>query len=261
MLKAMLGKKLNMSQLYDSHGRATPVTGVLVEPHMVVSVKDKETDGYKAAQVGIGETKKITKAEAGHLKKNNIKKNLRLLHEVDFEGDLKTGAEIKAEEVFHKGSMVDVIGTSKGKGFAGVIKRHGFHGGPKTHGQSDRHRAPGSIGSGTTPGRVMKGLKMPGHMGVDQVTVIGLEIMEVDKETGKILIKGSLPGSVGNLVLLMKSRKKREAYHEPEIPVQPTVGGGEEEEKAEEAGAEAKTEQVAEKPAETAEKAEEKTEG
>ncbi|HSX58398.1 MAG TPA: 50S ribosomal protein L3 [Candidatus Saccharimonadales bacterium] len=255
----MIGKKLNMSQLYDSHGRATAVTAVSVETHTIVAVKEKETDGYKAVQVGVGQAKKTTKALEGHFKKANLKTNPRHIREVDFEGEVKSGTEIKMEEVFHKGGMVDVIGTSKGKGFAGAVKRHGFHGGPKTHGQSDRHRAPGSIGSGTTPGRVMKGQKMPGHMGVDRVTVIGLEIMEVDKEEGRLLVKGSLPGASGSIVLLVKSRKKREAYHEPEIPAQPVVvDSGEpetEEAKLDEKVEEAKTD-VKEAP-----KAEEKAEG
>ena len=154
-----------MSQIYDTHGRATPVTEILVEPNVVVALKEKETDGYKAAQIGYGSKKSVTKAIAGHLKKAGVKTNPRLIQEVEFEGEMKTGQEVRVEEVLHKGSMVDVVGKSKGKGFAGVIKRYGFHGGPKTHGQSDRHRAPGSIGAGTTPGRVLKGQKMPGQIG------------------------------------------------------------------------------------------------
>lgn len=234
MLKALIGKKLNMSVVFDSHGRANPVTEILVEPNTIVNLKDKETDGYKAAQIGYGSQKKANKALSGHFKKAGLKAAPALLKEVDFEGELKAGQEIKVDDVFHKGSMVDVIGKSKGKGFAGAIKRHGFHGGPKTHGQSDRHRAPGSIGATTTPGRVFKGMKMAGHMGDAQVTVMGLEVMEVDKESGKILLKGSVPGSTGSLILLKKSKKKREVYHEPEIPAQPALGGSAEEEKTEE---------------------------
>lgn len=234
MLKALIGQKLNMSLVFDSHGRAIPVTGVLVEPNIIVSLKEKDNDGYKAAQIGYGKSKKPTKAFSGHLKKNGVKSIPALLKEVDFEGDVKPGQEIKVDEVFRKGSVIDVIGRSKGKGFAGVVKRWGFHGGPKTHGQSDRHRAPGSIGSGTTPGRVQKGLKMAGHMGNDQVTVFGLEVMELDKETGKILLKGSIPGPTGSLILLKKSKKKREVYHEPEIPTQPAISGEEEKVEVEE---------------------------
>lgn len=230
-----------MSTLFDSHGRAVPVTEVLVEPNLVVMIKDKEKDGYRSVQIGFGSRKKVTKALSGHFKKAGLKTNLANLREVDFEGELNTGDQFTVDQVFKKGSMVDVVGKSKGKGFAGVIKRHGFHGGPKTHGQSDRHRAPGSIGSGTTPGRVMKGMKMAGHMGNVQVTVFGLEVMGIDKETGKILLKGSIPGPTGSLVVLKKSKKKREVYHEPEIPAQPAMGGGEEEEKTE--GAESAQEQ------------------
>src|SRR3990167_4713211 len=218
MLKALIGRKLNMSQVWDSHGRVTPVTKLSVEPNTVVILKDKDTDGYKAAQVGVGNQKKPTKPLKGHFDKAKLKIAPSLVREVDFEGDIKAGQEITVDEVFHKGSLVDVVGTSKGKGFAGVIKRYGFHGGPKTHGQSDRHRAAGSIGSGTTPGRVMKGMKMAGHLGNAQVSVFGLEVMGLDKETGKILLKGSVPGPTGSLLLLQKSKKKKEVYHEPEIP-------------------------------------------
>ena len=244
MLKALLGQKLNMSVVFDSHGRATPVTEILVGPNTVVVLKDKESDGYKAAQIGFGTAKRINKPLAGYFKKAGLKTSSKVLKEVDFEGELKGGQEVRVDEVFHKGSMVDVIGKSKGKGFAGVIKRYGFHGGPKTHGQSDRHRAPGSIGSGTTPGRVMKGMKMAGHLGNAQVSVFGLEVMGLDKETGKILLKGSVPGPTGSLLLLQKSKKKKEVYHEPEIPAQPALGGGNEEKATETAELEAKAEAV-----------------
>lgn len=230
----MIGRKLKMSQVYDTHGRVNPVTELLIEPNVVVVLKEKESDGYKAAQIGLGVSKKTTKPLQGHFSKAGLKENPKILREVEFDGDLKSGQEIKIDEVFHKGSLVDVVGKSKGKGFAGVVKRHGFHGGPKTHGQSDRHRAPGSIGSGTTPGRVMKGLKMPGHMGNAQVSVFGLEIMAVDKEKGLLLVKGSVPGPSESLLLIKKSKKKRAAYHEPEIPAQPTVAGDSEEKVAEE---------------------------
>ncbi len=245
MLKALLGQKLNMSQMYDTHGRATAVTEILVQPNLIVVLKEKEKDGYKAAQIGFGASKKVGKPLAGHFKKAGIKTSPARLREVEFDGDLSAGAEISVEQVFHKGSMVDVVGKSKGKGFAGVIKRWGFHGGPKTHGQSDRHRAPGSIGSGTTPGRVQKGLKMAGHLGADQVSVFGLEVMGIDKETGKILLKGSVPGPTGGLLVLKKSKKKKEVYHEPEIPAQPALGGSDEPKGEAEVGEENKTEEAA----------------
>nr|QBM02223.1 hypothetical protein [uncultured archaeon] len=229
MLKALIGRKLNMSQVWDSHGRVTPVTKLSVEPNTVVILKDKDTDGYKAAQVGVGNQKKPTKPLKGHFDKAKLKIAPSLVREVDFEGDIKAGQEITVDEVFHKGSLVDVVGTSKGKGFAGVIKRYGFHGGPKTHGQSDRHRAAGSIGSGTTPGRVQKGLKMAGRLGSQQVSVLGLEVMEVNKDENTLLVKGSVPGSIGESLIIKKSTKKKAAYHEPEIPAVPQIGGGGEE--------------------------------
>lgn len=244
MLKGLLGKKQNMTVVFDSHGRATPVTEVLVSANTVLALKEKETDGYKAAQIGFGTLKKANKALSGHLKKAGVKVSPLLIKEVEFEGDLKPGQEISVDQVFHKGGMVDVVGKSKGKGFAGVIKRHGFHGGPKTHGQSDRHRAPGSIGATTTPGRVFKGMKMAGHMGNAPVSVFGLEVMEIDKENNKILLKGSVPGPTGGIIILKKSKKKREVYHEPEIPAQPVLKGETTEAEPESDKEESKTEEV-----------------
>lgn len=234
MLKALIGKKLNMSQIFDTHGRVVPVTKLKFEPNVIISFREKERDGYKAAQIGSGSRKKITKPLKGHFDKAKLTKTPAVIKEVVFEGELNVGQEINVDEVFHKGSLVDVVGKSKGKGFAGVIKRHGFHGGPKTHGQSDRHRAPGSIGSGTTPGRVMKGQKMPGHMGSDRVSIFGLEIMQIDKENGILVVKGSVPGPTGAIVLVKKSKKKRAMYHEPEIPALPNLGSLDEKEDSKE---------------------------
>lgn len=233
MLKAMIGKKLNMGMVYDRHGRATPVTKVKVEVNTVLQIKDKETDGYKAVQIGVSEKKHPNKPLLGHVKKAKLDKVPKIIKETDFEGDLTIGQKVNVDEVFRKGSLVDIVGKSKGRGFAGVVKRHGFHGGPKTHGQSDRHRAAGSIGATTTPGRVFKGLKMAGHMGTDRVSVFGLEIMEVDKENETLLVKGSIPGAAGSAVLIKKSKKKAAAYHEPEVQALPNLGGGEEEKPAE----------------------------
>ena len=215
MLKAVLGKKLKMTQVFDSHGRSVPVTQVLAAANLVTAVKDSEIDGYKAVQIGFGNSKKIGKALKGSLKKATSKMDTypKVLREVAFDDDVKVGQKVKVEEVFSKGTMVDVVGVSRGKGFAGGVKRWGFHGGPKTHGQSDRHRAPGSIGSGTTPGRVTKGLKMAGHMGFDQVTVQGLEVIAIDIEKEVILIKGSIPGPSGSVVLIKKSQKKKRKMH------------------------------------------------
>ena len=235
MLKAMIGKKMNMTAGYDTHGRSAPLTRVLVEPNFVVSIKTKEAQGYKAAEIGTGNKKNVTKALAGHFKKAGLETLPVRTAEVDYDGDLEVGAEIKLDEVFRKGALVDVVGTSKGKGFAGGMKRYGFHGGPKTHGQSDRARAPGSIGSGTTPGRVFKGTKMAGHMGAERVTVQGLQIIDFEPENNILVLKGSVPGPTGATLLIKKSIKKPKAYHEPEVPAIPHIGGGEEEKPAVEA--------------------------
>jgi len=217
-----------MESTYDSHGRAIPVTKISVEPNVVVGLRSTEKEGYKAAQVGVGERKKATKAMIGHFKKAGLEQVARLSREMDFDGDLKAGQTVKVGDVFRKGGLVDIVGVSKGKGFAGGVKRHGFSGGPRTHGQSDRERAPGSIGSGTTPGRVYKGTKMAGHMGAERVTVQGLQIVQVDDEQNLLVVKGSVPGPTGTSVLIKKSIKKAKAYHEPAIPAQPQVGGKEE---------------------------------
>ena len=181
MVKAILGKKVNMTQVFDSHGRSVPVTLILTQANLVTAIRDADKDGYKAVQLGFGQVKKASKSRRGQLKKITPKATLfpSQLREVEFDDEVKVGQKIKVGEVFGKGSMVDVVGVSRGKGFAGVVKRHGFAGGPKTHGQSDRHRGPGSIGATTTPGRVFKGLKMAGHMGQDQVTLQGLEIINI----------------------------------------------------------------------------------
>lgn len=227
MVKGLIGKKINMTQGFDSHGRAAPITRVLVEPNFVMQIKTAEADGYKAVQLAAGESKRAPKPLLGRIKKANLSVKPTSLREVQFDGDIKTGQEVRVEEVFGKGSLVDVIGISKGKGFAGVVKRYGFAGGPRTHGQSDRERAGGSIGATTTPGRVFKGTRMAGHMGAERVKIQGLEILDIDKESYIVNIKGSVPGSSGSLVLIEKSKKKKRKYHEPEIPLAPAVGGKE----------------------------------
>lgn len=228
MLRAILGKKLNMSRIFDRHDRSVPITYVQTGPQTVLEVKSRETAGYQAVQVGFQKARKSSKPMFGRLKKLGVKENFRYFRELPLKGDLKPGEVIKIEEVFRVGDLVDIVGVSKGKGFAGVIKRHGFSGGPKTHGQSDRERAPGSIGSTTTPGRVFKGLKMAGHLGNQQVTIQGLEILSIDKESSLLGIKGALPGYIGNLLIIKKSIKKKKAYHEPEIPQMPLLAAEDE---------------------------------
>lgn len=231
-LRGFLGEKLNMTQVADRHGRVTAATQIKVGPNTVVKLLEKK------ALVAYGEKKSVKSSLKGILKGL---KNLtpRVLNELELGNDeVKKGEEVKVSEVFRKGDLVDVTGTSKGKGFAGGMKRHGFHGGPKTHGQSDRHRAPGSIGSGTTPGRVIKGLKMAGHMGVDQVTIQGLEILDIDEENSLVTIKGAVPGTKNTVLVLKKSIKKKKAYHEPEIPALPALPKEEKEQAPEEGSVE-----------------------
>lgn len=194
---------------------------VKIEPNFVTQIKTSEgKDGYNAVQLGMGTKKSTHKPQIGHAKAAGLDSKIRWFREtrltdldesrgfenkpINTSEDLKPGQEIKLNQVFSVGDSVKVTGVSKGKGFAGGMKRHGFHGGPKTHGQSDRWRAPGSIGSGTTPGRVYAGKKMAGHMGVDNVSYKGLEVLAVNKEDNVITIKGGIPGAIGGLITVQK---------------------------------------------------------
>lgn len=210
MLKGLIGRKIGMTQIFDESGRAIPVTFLEAGPCFVSQIKNAETDGYSAVQLAFGETKpkRLSKAELGHLKTNNLPP-VRVLREFRTKKleDINPGDELKAS-VFAAGEYVDVIGTSKGKGFAGAMKRHGFHGGPKSHGQSDRQRSPGSSGSGTTPGRVYKGKRRPGHMGDVQVTSSHIRVAMVDPERNLIAVQGSVPGAKGGTVVIKEARKQ-----------------------------------------------------
>ena len=207
MKKAILGKKIGMTQIFDEKGRAIPVTVVEAGPCTVVQIKTKDSDGYEAVQLGFGEVKekKLIRPIKGHFTKANItpKKHLRefRLEEIS----CNVGDEIKVD-IFNKGETVDVTGTTKGKGFQGVIKRHGQSRGPMGHG-SMYHRRPGSMGSTSTPGRVYKGKNLPGHMGVETVTVQNLEIVKVDSDKNVLLIKGSVPGNKGAILKIRNSSK------------------------------------------------------
>jgi large subunit ribosomal protein L3 len=214
MIKGILGKKVGMTQVFASTGEVVPVTVVEAGPCVVTQVKTKENDGYEAVQLGFEEAKNLSKPEKGHLEQQARAEQVKLpmlrnLREVRVEkaAEHKVGEKVDAS-VFKAGDVVDVIGVSKGKGFAGVVKRYHFAGGPKTHGQSDRHRAPGAIGSGTTPGRIYKGKRMAGRMGNDRVTVQNVKVVEADPERNLILIRGSVPGGANALVLIKKSVKK-----------------------------------------------------
>lgn len=210
MLKGLIGRKIGMTQIFDDSGRAIPVTLIEAGPCFVSQVKEVETDGYSAVQLAFGEVKpkRLSKAQLGHLKTNNLPPVcvLREFRTKKIE-DINPGDELNAS-VFAAGEYVDVVGTSKGKGFAGAMKRHGFHGGPATHGQSDRQRSPGSSGSGTTPGRVYKGKRRPGHMGNVQVTSSHIRIAMVDPERNLIAVQGSVPGAKGGTVVIKEARKQ-----------------------------------------------------
>ncbi len=199
-MNELLGKKIGMTQVFDEGGNMVPVTVVEAGPCVVTQVKTLENDGYSAVQVGFDKTKKIGKPLKGHLKELNAR-YLRELR-VDKPEEYKVGQEIKAE-IFKPGDMVSVSGMSIGKGFAGTVKRFHHHRGPMTHG-SKSHRLPGSIGAGTSPGRVFKGRGMPGRMGGGRVTVKGLRVVNVDASKNIIMIAGAMPGKKGNLVEIRK---------------------------------------------------------
>jgi large subunit ribosomal protein L3 len=209
-MKGIIGKKVGMTQLFDESGTVVPVTVIEAGPCYVTQVKTVDTDGYNAIQLGFEEVaeRKLTKGQKGHLQKAGtpIVRRLREMRSDEGDTQFNLGDVIKAD-IFQDGDMVDVIGISKGKGFAGAVKRHGFAGGPKTHGQSDRHRATGSRGAGTTPGHTWPGSKAPGHMGSDQVTVQNLKIALVDADRNLIAIRGAVPGPRGGLVLVRAARK------------------------------------------------------
>jgi large subunit ribosomal protein L3 len=208
MLNTILGEKQKMSATYIE-GTRIPVTWVQAGPCIVTQIKKQEKDGYWAVQLGFKQKKlkNTTKPLQGHLK-GALKDNKApcFLREIrmDVEPDMNVGDEITITKIFRKGDIISVTGTSKGKGFAGGVKRWGFRGGPKTHGQSDRHRAPGSIGQGTTPGRVLKGKHMAGRMGSDTVTIKNLMVVDIDLNENKLAISGGLPGNPGSLLIIRR---------------------------------------------------------
>ncbi len=206
--EGIIGRKLGMTQVFDENGRLEAVTAVAAGPCFVTQVKTREKDGYHAVQLGYAEARRLNSPQKGHLKAAG--KQLRHLMEIRVEAptSLKVGQTLDAS-VFKKGDRVDVIGISKGKGFAGGVKRYHFGGGPKSHGQSDRFRAPGSVGGTTSPGRVYKGTRMAGHMGHDRVTALNLEVAQADAGRNIVLLKGSVPGAEDGIVLIRKSVKKK----------------------------------------------------
>ena len=208
MKKGLIGKKVGMTQIFDEEGKVIPVTAIEAGPCTVAQVKTVETDGYDAVQLGFGDVKlkKVIKPIQGHFAKTNLepKKHLREFR-LDDVSNFKVGDELKAD-VFEAGEKVDIQGTTKGKGFQGVIKRHGQHRGPMGHG-SMYHRRPGSMGSTSTPGRVFKGKKLPGHMGRNTITIQNLEVISVDLDKNVILVKGSVPGAKGSILKVKSSAR------------------------------------------------------
>jgi large subunit ribosomal protein L3 len=208
-LKGILGEKLGMTQIFDANNRVVPVTVVKAGPCVVTQIRTQDVDGYTAVQIGYGQIdpRKVTKPVSGHFAKAGVtpRRHLIELRTSSTEG-YEVGQEFGAE-VFSDGATVDVTGTTKGKGTAGVMKRHGFHGVSSSHGSHRNHRKPGSIGGCSTPGRVFKGMRMAGRMGVDKQTTQSLRVVKVDTERGLLLIEGAIPGPKGGLVLVRTATK------------------------------------------------------
>ncbi|MGQ9585451.1 MAG: 50S ribosomal protein L3 [Anaerolineae bacterium] len=209
-MKGILGKKVGMTQIFDENGEVVPVTVIEAGPCFVTQVKSREKDGYNAFQLGFEEVKprRLNKPLLGHLKKAGLPplRHLREFRTKETPG-YSAGQKVTVG-VFQVGDRVDVVGTSKGRGFAGGVKRYGFRGGPKTHGQSDRHRAPGAISSGTTPGRIWKGKRMAGHMGHERVTAQNLTVVQVDAERNLLVVRGPVPGPRNGLLVIKEARKQ-----------------------------------------------------
>lgn len=211
-MKGILGKKIGMTQIFDENGEVVPVTVIQAGPCYVTQIRTEERDGYRAVQLGFEEVprKRLNKPELGHLEKAGVPP-LRYLREfpLDEGEEYELGQRIDVS-IFQRGDLVDVTGYTKGRGFAGGIKRHGFRRQPKTHGQSDRERAPGAVSAGTDPGRVFKGKRMPGRFGNERVTVQNLKVMLVDPERNLLAVKGAVPGARNGLLIIREAVKVRE---------------------------------------------------
>ncbi len=203
MIQGIIGRKLGMTQIFRDNGTVEAVTAIETGPCLVIQIKTMDKEGYDAVQLGFGQAKRLKSPQLGHLKELGQFKHLREFRVNDTK-DIKVGDKVEAS-LFKAGDLVDITGVSKGKGFAGVVKRHHFSGGPKTHGQSDRHRHPGSIGAGSSPSRVFKGMRMAGHMGNERVTVRHLEVCEADPARNLLVVKGAVPGAKNGLLLIKKS--------------------------------------------------------
>lgn len=208
MIQGMIGRKLGMTQIFDESGVVHPVTVIELGPNVVTQVRTAEKDGYEAVQLGFGIDKRLNKPEQGHRKASGFMSDTLREVKADDVSQFEVGQQIKAD-TFTVGEFVDVTGTSKGRGFQGGVKRHGFSGGPRTHGQSDRLRAPGSIGASATPGRVLKGMRMAGHMGHERVTIQNLRVLRVDTERNLLLVQGSVPGPNKGIVIVRRAVKSK----------------------------------------------------
>ncbi|MCH8061096.1 MAG: 50S ribosomal protein L3 [Chloroflexi bacterium] len=208
-LHGLIGKKIGTTQVFKENGDSDCVTALWVGPCTVTQVKTSDNDGYEGVQLGYEPVKRLSKPEVGHLR--NAGNLFRFLREVGVDdiSEVEVGQTVDVS-LFEPGEKIDATAYSKGRGFAGGVKRHHFHGGPKTHGQSDRHRAPGSIGAGTTPGRVIKGLRMAGHMGNAKITSRNLEVVSADPERNILLVKGTIPGARNSLVILRKQVRRKQ---------------------------------------------------
>ena len=208
--KGLLGKKLGMTQVWDENNKLVPVTVIEISPNVVTQIRSKEIDGYAGVQIAAGaiDPRKVNKPSAGHFEKAGVtpRRHLTELRTADA-ADYTLGQELTVEGVFAAGTKVDVMGTSKGKGFAGVMKRHNFKGVSSSHGSHRNHRKPGSIGASSTPSRVFKGMRMAGRMGGERVTVLNLKVHAVDAEKGLLLVKGAVPGAKGRLVFVRNAVK------------------------------------------------------
>ncbi|MCQ9164593.1 MULTISPECIES: 50S ribosomal protein L3 [unclassified Arthrobacter] len=207
--KGILGTKLGMTQVWDENNKLVPVTVVQADSNVITQLRNADVDGYTAVQIGYGQIdpRKVTKPLAGHFEKAGVTPRRHIVELRTADADsYALGQEISVE-IFEAGQKVDVVGTSKGKGFAGVMKRHGFHGAPASHGAHKNHRKPGSIGGASTPGRVFKGVRMAGRMGAERVTTMNLTVHGVDAEKSLLLIKGAVPGARGSVVLVRTAVK------------------------------------------------------
>lgn len=210
IVKGLLGKKLGMTQAWDADNKMIPITVIEAGSNVITQIKNLETDGYTAIQIAYGaiDPRKVNKPDAGQFAKAGATPRRHLAEIRTLDADIYEVGQELGVELFEAGMFVDVVGTSKGKGFAGHMKRHGFHGVGASHGSHRNHRKPGSIGAGTSPGRVFKGTRMAGRMGQDKVTTLNLTIHGIDAEKGLLLVKGAVPGSKGSLVFVRNAVKK-----------------------------------------------------